>query len=158
MGHLDRNHEDWKHWMGEAVEVLLQQKEFGFVKILLEKGAPIKDSSMFFFHGNLEILKLLVEFGGNVNATIEFETQPGDPPVPLLALLMMEKNYEAVEVLSKRGLDLNKGGLVATLAEQGDLEGMKFLLKLGANYDKALQTARSMHYENAINKLLSLKL
>lgn len=154
--HLDRNHEHWNHWMGEALKILLQQQEFGFVKILLEKGAPIKDESMFYFQGNLEILKILVQFGGNVNATIE--TKPGDPPVPLLALLMMQKDYEAVKILSERGLDLNKGGFVAALAEHGDLEGVKFLLNLGADYDKALRTARSENYENAINNLLSLSL
>lgn len=116
------------------------------IKELLEKGAdvnaqtiiglkhhtPLMSAIAFYFDVDADIIKLLIDFGANVNARNEYGSTP-------LIFAAVQRNIEAIKILVKLGADIdakNDNGntpLICATITNAPSEVIKTLIELGAD-------------------------
>jgi len=121
------------------------------IELLLNAGAEINDNSGFWSplgiaikEKNIEIVKFLIEKGADPDLEVS-----GHSDAPILRALKL-KAYDIAKLLIDSGADPNCGedykNPLTIVAEQDNVEMMKYLLEKGARIDGHGMFEDSMHY------------
>ena len=128
----------------DKITFAIKFKDFEFVKQLVEKNKNIQSNDILFAaeNGNLDLVKYLVENGGDIkNTRVRHATT-------------ITGNLDLVKYLVEKGANLSDGAVTGA-AESGNLDLVKYLVEKGADIRKdAVKGAAKHGYLDVIKYLL----
>ena len=127
---------------GTPLQNAVKEDDYEKTKYLLEVGAYPNVGNAIKFAQNLQMIKLLVDYGSQINNEV-FNS--------------IMKDYDAVEYVLKAGVDPNfeKGYPIRTAAKLGDTKMIDLLIKYGANVSERRYMVVKWAVEHGKNDVIS---